>query len=257
MSGTRIRHEVKDGIARLTLCAPHNRNAIDSTFCREFAEAALSISTDPSAVVALMRAEGDFFSVGGDFKDFLAHKDGLERHVLDMATHLHIGIVRLQRAPAPLVVAVNGTAAGGGFSLVLGADIAIARRSAKLVAAYTRSGLTPDGGGTYFLPRIVGLKRAFDILATNPTLSAEQALELGILSRVVDDEAFEAEVEALVRQLAATPRHALHGLKRLLRESPSASLQQQLDLEAESIAATASHPDSISALESFLAKRSK
>ncbi len=255
MSGTRIRHEVKDGIARLTLCAPHNRNAVDSTFCREFAEVALTVAADPSVVVALMQAEGDFFSVGGDFKDFLAHKDGLERHVLDMATHLHIGIARLRRAPAPLVVAVNGTAAGGGFSLVLGADIAIAKRSAKLVSAYTRSGLTPDGGGTYFLPRIVGLKRAFDILATNPTLSADEALSLGILSRVVDDDAFEAEVEALVQRFAATPRHALHGLKRLLRESEGRSLEQQLSLEAESIAATASNPATITALEAFLAKK--
>lgn len=255
MGEARVRREVEGGIARLTLCAPQNRNAIDAGFCLAFAAAAVDIAADPSVTVVLMRAEGDFFSVGGDFKDFLAHKDGLERHVLGMASQFHVGIMRLHQGPAPLVVAVNGMAAGGGFSLVLGADIAIAKRSARLVSAYTRSGLTPDGGGTWFLPRTVGSKRAFDILATNPTLTADDALALGILSRVVDDDVFEAEVEALVQGLAATPRHALQGLKRLLRSGEGASLAHQLDAEARSIAATASHPHSLAALEAFLTRK--
>lgn len=255
MDGTRIRTATSEGIGRLTLCAAANRNALDSTFCREFADAAVELAADPEVGVILLRAEGDYFSVGGDFKDFLAHRHDLERHVLGMASQFHVGIQRLRRAPAPVVAALNGVAAGGGFSLVLSADLIVAKRSARLISAYTRSGLTPDGGGTWFLPRLVGARRAFDILATNPTLTAEEALAIGLVSRVVDDEAFEAETEALVRALADLPRHALQGLKRLMRASETASLQEQLDAEAECIARSVSHPDSLAALETFLARR--
>src|SRR5690606_10504128 len=104
----------------------------------------------------------------------------------------------LNRLAAPVVAAVNGMAAGGGFSLVCMSDLAIATRSARFNFAYTRSALTTDGGATWFLPRLVGLQRAFDILATNPTLDAEEAARLGIIARVVDDDRFETEVEALV-----------------------------------------------------------
>jgi 2-(1,2-epoxy-1,2-dihydrophenyl)acetyl-CoA isomerase len=128
----------------------------------------------------------------------------------------------------------------------------VAKQSAKLNAAYARAGLTPDGGCTWFLPRIVGLRRAFDLLATSPTLTARQALELGIVSRVVADDEFGAEVERVVRSLAAAPAGGLAALKALLRESPSCSLQAQLEAEAQSIAARAAAPESQQAFREFL-----
>src|SRR5690606_5906696 len=142
---------------------------------------------------------------GGDLNEFLRERDRIQGHVREMATWFHLAITVLNRLEAPVVCAVNGTAAGGGFSLVCMSDLAIATRSARFNLAYTRSGLTPDGGATWFLPRLVGTQRAFDIMATNPTLSAERACELGLIARVVDDAGFEAEVEATLTLLAKTP----------------------------------------------------
>ncbi len=155
------------------------------------------------------------------------------------------------------MIAVNGVAAGGGFSLVLNADIAIAKRSARLCPAYTRTGLTPDGGGTWFLPRLVGLQRAFHIFATNPQLTADEALQMGMLARVVDDDAFEGEVQKLVTQLLAMPDGALGSLKQLLRKSVGASLEEQLVNEGVAIGESAARPSTLAGLDQFVARRSK
>ncbi|MGE3774676.1 MAG: enoyl-CoA hydratase/isomerase family protein, partial [Gammaproteobacteria bacterium] len=136
-------------------------------------------------------------------------------------------------------------------SLVCMADLAIAKRSAKFNFAYTRSGLTPDGGASWFLPRLVGAQRAFDLLATNPTLTAEAARELGILARVVDDADFEREVEQLVSRLAAAPAGALGRLKQMLRAALTNSLEQQFELEGRAIAAQAAKPETLAMLEAF------
>src|SRR5579859_3703599 len=142
------------GVARIRFAEPDNCNAFNIPFCQAFARVGLDVAAASPAAI-LIEAEGDAFSVGGDIADFLAERDRVERHVLELASLFHLGITRLHGTAAPIVVAVNGTAAGGGFSLVCGADLAIAKRSARLVAAYTASGLTPDGGGTWFLPRLV------------------------------------------------------------------------------------------------------
>jgi 2-(1,2-epoxy-1,2-dihydrophenyl)acetyl-CoA isomerase len=155
----------------------------------------------------------------------------------------------------PVVCAVNGTAAGGGMSLVMMSDLAIATRSARFNLAYTRSGLTPDGGATWFLPRLVGTQRAFDIMALNPTLSAEQAEELGLIARVVEDESFASEVERTLQQLAQAPSNAVGRAKRLLRQSLSNNLETQLELEGRQIAENVSAPETLAALKAFFAAR--
>jgi 2-(1,2-epoxy-1,2-dihydrophenyl)acetyl-CoA isomerase len=252
VKGTRVRLEVADGIARVTLANAANRNAVDQAFCREYAAAGRACELDSSVRVILIQAEGEVFSVGGDINIFLEHGTQAAPIVRAMADDFHEGILAFSRAAAPVVLALNGMAAGGGFSIVCGADLVVAKQSAKLNAAYARTGLTPDGGGTWFLPRIVGLRRAFDLLATSPTLTARQALELGIVSRVVADEEFGAEVERIVGSLAAAPVGGLAALKALLRESPSSSLQAQLEAEAQSIAARAAAPESQQAFREFL-----
>jgi len=252
----RIEFTRADGIARITIANEAANNALDQRFCREFALVALAAAADKDAKAVLVEGRGKAFCVGGDLKDFLSNREHMYAHVLDMASHFHTAVTQLRNGPAPLIIAVNGMAAGGGFSLVLNADMAIAKRSARLVAAYTRTGLSPDGGGTWFLPRLVGLQKAFDIFATNPTLTADEALQLGMLSRVVDDDVFDAEVEKLVQQIVASPPGALSALKKLLRASASSSLEQQLVAEGESIAQCASRPSTIAMLDAFMAERS-
>lgn len=255
MPSARVAFEIAGGLARITLVNPPRHNAMDLQFCNELAEASTRCSAAPELKAVLLAAEGDAFCVGGDIVEFVANRERLQQHVLAMAAQFHVAITRLHRLAAPLIVAVNGTAAGGGFSMVCAADLAIARRSAKLNPAYTRSGLTPDGGGTWFLSRIVGPRKAFEIFATNPTLSADEACALGIVSRVVDDARFDGEVAELARQIEEAPAGVLCALKRLVRASLDASLEEQLSSEAASIAAQAALPATQELLGAFLSKR--
>jgi len=228
------------GLARLRLAEPGNRNAFNLAFCRAFAQKALDVAAASPAAI-LIEAEGDAFSVGGDIAEFLAERARIERHVLELASLFHLGIARLHGTGAPILVAVN----------------AIAARSAKLVAAYTSSGLTPDGGGTWFLPRLVGWQKAFEILALNPVLSAEEAQHLGLVTRVVEDADFPEAVEALAQSVAAMPSGALVALKRLMRQGADSGLDAALDAEAGSIARQAAHPATLERLDAFMARSRK
>lgn len=252
MGNKKIDLQIADGVGRITLDNPENYNTVDLQFTRELASAARHLEADPNVKVVALAANGPVFSFGGDLREFITHKAHLQTHVREMTVHFHSAILSLLRMSAPVIVAVNGMAAGGGFSLVCMSDMAIACRSAKFNFAYTRSGLTPDGGATYFLPRLVGPQRAFDIMSTNPTLSAEEACGLGIIARVVDDDDFEAEFKRLLEQLISLPSDALARLKTLLRVSSSASLEQQFEHEGRSISEVAPSLETIAALESFL-----
>lgn len=255
MSFEKIRFSVEDGIARIVLDDPEHHNAIGLELTQELARAAIACEENASLRAVLITGAGREFSVGGNLSEFLDERTRIHDHVREMTTWFHLAITVLNRLEAPVVCGVNGMAAGGGFSIVCMTDLAIAKRSAKLTLAYTRSGLTPDGGSSWFLPRLVGAQRAFDIMATNPTLTAEEAQSLGIIARAVDDERFEAELETVLEQLAGLPANAAGRAKRLLRQSLFNSLEQQLELEAQSIAAGASHPETLAALEAFFARR--
>ncbi len=255
MADHQVALSIDGAIARIRLANPQGRNAIGLRFCQEFAAAAAAVEAAREVAVILVGAEGSVFSVGGDIREFVAEKARVEEHVRAMTAALHEGVLRLQRAPAPVVVAVGGVAAGAGFSLVCGADLVLAGQSARFTSAYTRSGLTPDGGGTWFLPRIVGFRRAFELMALNPELGAEEARALGIVTRVVEDAALMTEAEAMATQLAAMPPGGLAGLKRLLRASREAGLGDQLDAEADSIARLVATPSTMAQLEGFLTKR--
>lgn len=254
MKTSKIDFSVSDGIARIIIDDVENHNVIGAQFTRELARAAIACEGDAAVKVVLLTSNGDEFSVGGDLNEFLAERDRLREHVREMATFFHLGITVLNRLAVPVVCAVNGIAAGGGVSLVCMSDLAIAKRSARFNLAYTRSGLTPDGGSTWFLPRLVGAQRAFDIMATNPTLSAEQAQSIGLIARVVDDADFNSEVETVLANLAAAPANAVGDAKRLLRASLENSLEQQLELESVAISQHVAHPETLAKLEAFFAR---
>lgn len=251
----RIKFSVTDGVARLTLANPTGYNVMDMAFCRELGKAAIACETNPDIRVILIDAEGDVFSMGGDIQTFVAEKDRVHAHVLEMATQIHIGVAGLRRAAAPVIAAINGTCAGGAFSLIAGADVVIAKRSAKFNPAFTKWGLTPDAGGTYFFPRVAGWRKAFWIMATNPSLTAEQAAEIDLVTKVVDDDTFRDEVEKLVRQFADSAPGGLAGLKALFRSSMTNTLDDQLNLEARSVAARCADPRTMERLEGFLNKK--
>ncbi len=254
MSAHRLSFSLEEGVARIVLDNEAGRNAVDLAFVEAFADCAERCA-DPAVKVVLVSSKGDYFSVGGDLTDFVAHADDVERHIHKMARRFHAGVERLHRVPAPVVLALRGMAAGGGFSIVCGADLVIASRSARLTSAYTRTGLTPDGGLSYFLEHIVGYRKAFEIMALNRVLDAEEALALGIVNRLVDDVALDEAAEAVVRQLAATPSFASGALKRLMREAAGSDLSGQLEREAAGIARQAAVPETMARLRDFLSRR--
>ena len=251
MIDRRVNLVIADGIARLSFASADGRNAVSLGFARQFAEAAEHCRTRLDVRVILMRAEGPFFSVGGDLAEIVAQGDHMATHIFEMASTVSRAVEYLRAADAPVVLALNGTAAGGGFSFVTGADLVIAARSAKLVSAFTKSGLTPDAGASWFLPRIVGSQRAFLLLAMNPVLSAEEAERLGLVAKVVEDEALERETQSLVTTLAALPGSTLASLKQLLRLSGTLSLTDQLACEARSISHMLEETSTRAALEAF------
>jgi 2-(1,2-epoxy-1,2-dihydrophenyl)acetyl-CoA isomerase len=249
-----VRAEIVDGVGRLTLARPDAGNAIDLAMARELAEVTTSWSADPTVRAVLLSGDGPTFCVGGDLKAF-APRDDLPAHLTEVTDHVHAAISRLARMDAPVVAAVHGSAAGGGLSLALAADLVLAAASSRFVVAYTAIGLTPDLAGTWTLPRLVGLRTAIDLTLTNRVVAADEALALGMITRVVADDALADEALALARELAAGPTGALGAAKRLLRDALGHDLEAQLALEQRSLATAGGSADAREGIAAFLDKR--
>ncbi len=198
-----ILYEVKDDVATIILNRPDANNSVNLELARDLCYAAMECGENEKVRAILIRAAGKSFCAGGDVKSFAAQGAELPLYLKEVTTYLHLSISRFLRMDAPVIIAVNGVAAGAGMSLACGGDIVMAAESARFTMAYTRLGLTPDGGSTYFLPRIVGLKRALELALTNRMLSAKEALDLGIVTWVKPDAELQSSAESIARQLAA------------------------------------------------------
>jgi 2-(1,2-epoxy-1,2-dihydrophenyl)acetyl-CoA isomerase len=248
-------YEVKDHVARITLNRPDSANALDMQMALDLMHASIRASEDTAVRAVLITGAGKMFSGGGDLKSFAAQGDGLPGHLKEVALYLHAAVSRFVRMDAPVVAAVNGSAGGAGMSLCLFADLVLAAESAKFTLAYTRAGLSPDGSSTYFLPRIVGVRRALELALTNRVLTAREALDWGIVTRVVPDSELQGEAEALAAQLASGATRALGAARRLLHHSFTESLETQMELEAQAIADQARTRDAREGIAAFIAKR--
>ena len=255
MNYTSIRFDIRDNVAYITLNRPEAANSLNQEMGNDLMRAAIQCSEDPVVRAVVITGVGSVFCSGGDLKEFAAQGENLPYHLKEETTYLHAAISRLRRMDAPVLAAVNGTAAGAGMSLTCACDIVIAAESARFVMAYTRSGLTPDGSSTYFLPRIVGLKRALELTLTNRLLSAKEALEWGIVTRVVPDAELLTQTHALAVQLAAGATKALGAAKRLLETGCTETLETQMEHESQAIAAMAHTTDAMEGIAAFLAKR--
>jgi 2-(1,2-epoxy-1,2-dihydrophenyl)acetyl-CoA isomerase len=250
-----IQFAVKDNIARITLNRPDAANALNIDMSKDLMHAALQCSEDPNIRAVIITGNGRMFCAGGDLKSFALQGENLAYHLKEVTTYLHAAVSRFTRMDAPVIGAVNGTAAGAGMSLACSCDLVLAAESAKFTMAYTRAGLTPDGSSTYFLPRIVGLKRALELTMTNRLLSAQEAEQWGIVTKVVPDAKLQAEADALAAQLAAAATGALGGSKRLLHNAWNDTLDTQMELEAQAIAVRARTADGREGIAAFLEKR--
>jgi 2-(1,2-epoxy-1,2-dihydrophenyl)acetyl-CoA isomerase len=242
-------------VATITLNRPAQFNALNLTMARELCLATIAADEDPGVRCVIVTGNGKAFFAGGDLGTFDAAGDGRGALIKEMTTYFHAAISRLSRMDAPVIAKINGVAAGAGFSTMLACDLAVAVSSAKFTMAYTRAGLTPDGSSTWFLPRTVGLRRAQELALTNRTLTADEALDWGLLTRVVADDALDAEVATLAGSLASGPTKALGGAKRLLRDSADQGLESQMELETRAIAAASLSYDGREGVAAFLGKR--
>ncbi|SLN74429.1 enoyl-CoA hydratase/isomerase family protein [Oceanibacterium hippocampi] len=249
-----LRLEIADGLATVTLERKDNpANALNARMAEELFDVSVRCgATDVRAVI--VTAVGKMFCGGGDLAEMDAAEDK-HAHLTRMATLLHAGLTGFARIDAPVVMAVNGTAGGGGFSLALSADYVIASDKAKFVSAYTASGLTPDGSSTYHLAKHVGLMRAKELLLTNRVLTAAEALDWGIVNKVVAPEAVMDEARAMAERFAAGPTRAFGGVKRLLDTAYSDGMETQLDRETRSIAGMMRTHDGPAGIAAFLAKQ--
>ena len=247
--------ERRDAVAIIAFDRPEVGNAIDIEFCRKLSEHGRAVAADPSVRAVLIRGNGNHFCVGGDLKLFASLGEQATPVLREMADVLHEGVIAIHRLTVPVVVAVHGNAAGAGLSLACLGDICLAARSSKFRMAYTAVGLTPDGGGSWMLPRLVGPRVAADLALTNRLLDAEEAQRVGIVTRVVDDEVIHDEAEALAAQLADGPSRAFAATKRLLAGSAATRLEDQLAQEAISISTQVGAPEGQEGIAAFLGKR--
>lgn len=251
-----IRLDLGGQVARLELNRPDAANAINLALAQELEDAAYRISESGDVRAVLLTGAGARFCGGGDVGDFAATPPhDLAGHLSDITAHLHPAIQTLVEVDAPVVAAVQGSAAGAGFGLVLAADLVVAARSAKFVMAYTGIGMSPDGSSSWFLPRIVGQHRALELALTNRVLTAAEAHEWGIVTTVVDDEHLMTTADALIASLAAGPTAAFGRAARLLRHSWDATLGEHLAAEREQIAESGATRDGQEGVAAFAAKR--
>lgn len=251
-----LKLEVKEGVATLTLDRPQAANGIDMALGRALMEAAIRCDEDPAIRCVVLTGGGDrFFCAGGDLKSFAAHGDALPTALKELTVYLHAAVSRFSRMDAPLVVAVNGAAAGAGMSLAVSGDLVLAAESASFAMAYTAAGLAPDGSSTFFLPRLIGMRRTQELMMTNRRLSAAEALEWGLVNRVVPDDALAAEAHGLAVDLANGPTRAYGAVKSLLTESFAGTLETQMELEARAISAMSGTADGREGIAAFLEKR--
>ncbi len=247
--------EVADGVAKVTMNRPDSFNVLNLEMARELSEVSIICGEDPGIRAVVLTGSGKAFSGGGDINEFSSVGEDLPAHTKRMTIYFHGAVSRFAWMDAPLITAVNGAAGGGGMSIAIMGDLVFAARSAKFTLAYTRIGLTPDGSSTYYLPRIIGVRRTMELALTNRTLSAHEALDWGIVNRVVDDEACVDAAMALAKELAAGPTGAYGGVKNLLASSFGDSLEGQMEREARHIARRAGGADVPEGIRSFLEKR--
>lgn len=255
MSYETLRFEVTEGVATITLNRPEKANAFSLTLAEELCDAAGRCDHDPEVRAVILTGEGRFFSAGGDLSDFAGAGERMGQ-LLAATTHgLHGAVSRFHRMDPPVIVALNGTAAGGGFSLAISGDLVIASERAKLTMGYGKIALTPDGTSTYFLPRLVGLRRAQELMLTDRVLGAKEAQTWGLVTEVVTPEALMERAGALAARLAAGPTLAFGGAKRLLAATYANPLETQAELEARSIAGLTRSDDAREGIAAFLEKR--
>ena len=250
-------YETKDGIATLTLNRPERLNALGDTLREDLFDALTRASADPDVRVMVVTGAGKGFCAGGDVKAMNEAKEGgRERPLLErIAPARDRTLSAMREAPQPIIAAVNGAAAGAGMNLALACDIRIASTAAKFTQAFVKRGLHPDWGGTYFLPRVVGMAKACELIFTGDVIDAPEALRLGLVSRVVAPDLLMLTAYDLARKIAAGPPVAIRLAKRALYRNADTDLRSALEFETFAQNVCFETEDAREGIRAFVEKR--
>ena len=255
-SGTVLLDLEDSGVARLRLNRPDASNGMDVPFLRALYEAIMRIHGEPRVRAVLLTGEGPNFCAGGDVKTFASKGKALPDYLREATSWLQISASALMRLQPPVIAAVHGFAAGGGgFGLVCAADLVVAAESAKFLSGATRVGMAPDAGGSVTLQRIVGVRRAMDILLRSPVITAPQALEMGLITEVVPDDRLVGRGREIAAELAAGAPLALAATKRLVWDGVGRSVEDCLPDESRTVSELSGTADSREGLAAVIEKR--
>jgi len=251
---------VADGVATLTLNRPDALNALSGEMMKDLSASVRELTREKDVAVVVVTGAGDHFMAGGDIKDFarqlhLSREARLATFRAMVEEHINPAVEMLQNLRQPVVGKVRGACAGFGLSLALGCDFTLCAEDAVFTTAYSAIGLPGDGGASYFLPRIVGRRKAAELLLLAERLGAAEAVRLGLVTRAVPAADLDQEVARLVARLKAGPRQAYGEIKALLAASHGNQLETQLQSEAEAFARCAATSDFGEGVTAFLDKR--
>jgi len=250
-----IEFATQNRVAIITLNRPDAANGLNAKMASELVAIAGQCKSDPNIRAVILTANGRFFCAGGDVKEMASHGDNVGPEVKSLADNLHIAISTFSRMDAPLIIAVNGMAAGAGFSLAMSGDLVISSQAAGFMMAYTNAGLSPDGSSTYFLPRLIGLRRTQELMLTNRKLSADEAQDWGLINQVIEADKLQDEAMRIAQRLAEGALKSHSAVKKLLLMSYENSLEDQMDLESQTISDCAVSPDGREGISAFTEKR--
>lgn len=252
-----IRVEISDGVGVLVLNRPESLNALTSQVGQEFKSAIAELKSRGARAIVITGA-GRAFCAGGDIREMqkIAEREGKVTAFFDEPLRLlNECILLIRQTPVPVIAAVNGFASGGGCNFALACDVVIAAESAKFNQAFIKIGLVPDCGGTFILPRLVGWRRATELLMTGEVTTAARALEMGMINAVVPDDQLMSQAMAMAKQLAQAPTAAIGQIKKLLEASAVNNYESQLELERRSQLEAGETNDFREGVTAFLQKR--
>ncbi|MFH1627535.1 MAG: enoyl-CoA hydratase-related protein [Pseudomonadota bacterium] len=244
-----------DGTALITFNRPEAYNAFDLDMVQLLAETLIALALDPGVTGVVISGEGKAFCAGGDLRWVSGGGKNYGAMFHELAARYHQAILEIRRMPKPVVAAINGLAAGGGFSIALACDFRIMEASAILRQAYTSNGLSIDGGGTYTLPRLIGMAKALEIAAFDTPINAEKALSWGLVTEVVDDGDGVKRAVELVQEIQNRSLSSFAASKKLMTDSFHTPFETQLENERNLLSWAADQPDGREGIRAFLEKR--
>ncbi len=255
MSDT-ILFEQQGAIGTLTFNRPEVFNAMNVDLIKALRDMTASLMGSTTLRALIVKGAGKAFLAGGDVGLFYQRRDVIADEVKPLGDALHAGIINIRNLPFPVIAQIHGAVAGAGLSVALACDFAIASEDAQFTTAYTRIGVSPDGGSTFFLPRIVGMRKATELVMLSDPVGAAEARELGLVNRVVAVDQLASEVQKLAERLARGATQAFARAKRLITQSYSTPIQQHLDDEIAYFAECARTADFKEGVTAFVEKRS-